>query len=62
MLHDVALAARHCTRIILLADGVPLADGPVAQVLTPAWLGRAYGVALRQVHDAEGREMLFVPA
>ncbi len=62
VLHDVALAARHCTRIMLLAEGRPVADGPVAQVLTPALLGEAYGVALRRVPDPQNREVLFVPA
>jgi len=62
VLHDVALAARHCTRIMLLAEGRVMADGDVAEVLTPALLGAAYGVALRRVPDPEGGVMLFVPA
>jgi iron complex transport system ATP-binding protein len=44
VLHDLALAARFCDRLILLADGGILVEGPPAQVLTDAHLARAYGV------------------
>ncbi len=43
-LHDLGLAARHCTRLILLAEGGILADGPPEEVLTDALLARAFGV------------------
>ena len=44
VLHDLALAARFCDRLILLADGGILVEGSPAQVLTDAHLARAYGV------------------
>ena len=44
VLHDLALAARYCDRLILLAHGGILVEGPPAQVLTDALLARAYGV------------------
>jgi iron complex transport system ATP-binding protein len=44
VLHDLALAARFCDRLILLAQGGILVEGPPAHVLTDAHLTRAYGV------------------
>jgi iron complex transport system ATP-binding protein len=43
-IHDLGLAARHCTRLILLAQGGILADGPPREVLTPDLMGRAFGI------------------
>lgn len=45
-LHDLGLAARHCTRLVLLAEGGILADGPPASVLTPDNMARAFGVSV----------------
>lgn len=44
VLHDLALAARFCHRIILLKDGVILGDGPPARVLNADSVGDAYGI------------------
>jgi iron complex transport system ATP-binding protein len=44
VLHDLALAARFCDRLILLAQGGVLVEGAPARVLTDAHLARAYGV------------------
>lgn len=43
-LHDLGLAARHCSRLILLAQGRIAADGTPAQVLTPANLAHVFGI------------------
>ena len=43
-LHDLSLALRFATRVILLRDGVCLADGQPAQVLNKQNLGKAFGV------------------
>lgn len=43
-LHDLRLAARLCTRLLLLHSGSLLADGPPRQVLTAGLLSQAYGV------------------
>lgn len=43
-LHDLGLAARHCTRLILVAEGGILADGPPAKVLVPELLARAFQI------------------
>lgn len=45
-IHDLGLAARHCTRLILLADSGIGADGPPRDVLTPALMARAFGVSV----------------
>lgn len=44
VLHDLAMAARYCGRIVLLADGRVVADGPPAIVLTPDRIAQVYGV------------------
>ncbi|MGH2343174.1 ABC transporter ATP-binding protein [Segnochrobactraceae bacterium EtOH-i3] len=52
VLHDLALAARYCDRLVLLAHGAVLAEGPPAEVLTDPLLAEAYRVAvLRGAHD-----------
>jgi iron complex transport system ATP-binding protein len=53
VLHDLTLAVRFCDRLIVLAGGRVLADGPPA-VLTDAVLAAAYGVeAARGEHLGE---------
>jgi iron complex transport system ATP-binding protein len=53
VLHDLTLAARFCDRLIVLAKGRVVADGPPA-ALTDAVLVEAYGVvALRGERDGE---------
>jgi iron complex transport system ATP-binding protein len=44
VLHDLALAARFCDRLVLLAGGSILAEGAPMQVLTDANVTQAYGV------------------
>jgi iron complex transport system ATP-binding protein len=43
-LHARGLAARWCSRLILLDKGRIIADGPPSGVLTPANLRAIYGV------------------
>ena len=45
--HDLRLAARYCTRVILLSHGEVLAQGSPEEALTPANLLAAYGVRVR---------------
>jgi iron complex transport system ATP-binding protein len=53
VLHDLTLAARFCDRLIVLAKGRVVADGPPA-ALTDAVLAEAYGVvALRGEREGE---------
>lgn len=42
--HDLKIAARYCSRLILLKDGRIVADGAPEEVLTSANLARTYGV------------------
>ncbi|MBK0329505.1 ABC transporter ATP-binding protein [Rhodobacteraceae bacterium F11138] len=44
-LHDLGLAARHCTRLILLGEGRLVADGPPRDVLTPQRLAQIFGIS-----------------
>lgn len=44
-LHDLGLAVRHCTRLILLGDGRLVADGPPEKVLTPERLAQVFGIS-----------------
>lgn len=43
-LHDLPLAARVCSRLIILHEGVVAADGPPRAVLTPATLRTVFGL------------------
>ncbi len=43
-LHDLGLAARWCTRLVLIDKGRIVADGPPREVLTAALLREVYGV------------------
>ncbi len=42
--HDIKLAAKFCSRLILLAGGTILADGSPAEVITAQHLQKAYGL------------------
>jgi len=44
VLHDLALAARYCDRLVLLAGGGILAEGKPTNVLTDTHIATAYGV------------------
>ncbi len=53
-LHDLNLAAQYADRLALLSGELLICDAP-AQVLTPEWLRRAYGVAaLVTAHPVAG--------
>lgn len=44
VLHDLGLAQRFCDRVLVLADGMLVADGAPTEVLTPALLAQVYRV------------------
>ncbi len=46
-MHDLGLAARHCTRILVVADGRLVADGAPLDVLTPGLLAGVFGITAR---------------
>lgn len=43
-IHDLGLAARYCSRLILLGEQSVVADGTPAEVLTPDNLARIFGI------------------
>lgn len=43
-LHDLGLAAKYCTRLIVLDQGKLVADGVPEEVLTPQLLNEVYGI------------------
>lgn len=53
-LHDLSVAARMADRVLVLAAGRRLADGPPAEALTPETLAAAYGVTARYADGAGG--------
>lgn len=53
-LHDLALAARFCTRLVLLHQGRVVADGPADAVLTPENIGRVFGIRARVLTTEDG--------
>lgn len=59
-LHDLALAARWCDRLVVLADGGVAATGPPAEVLTPSRLEAWFGVRA-EVRTEDGRVAIASP-
>ena len=53
-LHDLGLAARHCTRLVVLAGGGVAADGAPGAVLTPALVASVFGVTAFAAQTAQG--------
>ncbi len=53
-LHDLGLAARHCTRLILLGNGGLVADGPPEEVMTPERLAAIFGISVWYEHTDRG--------
>lgn len=59
VLHDLALAARFCDRLILLDHGVVAAEGAPEAVLTPALLQQVYGISVEV--GRRGDELYVIP-
>lgn len=53
-LHDLGLAARWCSRLLLMDQGRVVADGAPEDVLTPQQLAETYGVAVHLERTANG--------
>ncbi|MDO8884708.1 MAG: ABC transporter ATP-binding protein [Pseudotabrizicola sp.] len=53
-LHDLGLAARHCTRIIVVHAGAIAADGPAEAVLTDTLMAKVFGVTSYRAETAAG--------
>jgi iron complex transport system ATP-binding protein len=54
VLHDLALAARFCDRIVVLSAGRLVADGRPEEALTDALLTRVFGVTAERGRAADG--------
>ncbi len=57
-IHDLGLAARFCTRLVLLAEGRILADGTAYAVLQDDLLRRAFGITVRRIDTPDGPAIL----
>ncbi|PZX12712.1 ABC transporter ATP-binding protein [Celeribacter halophilus] len=53
-LHDLGLAARHCTRLVVIHAGRIVADGPPRHVLTEALLSEVFSIRCYISDAAEG--------
>jgi iron complex transport system ATP-binding protein len=53
-LHDLALAARTCDRLVILGGGLIAADGEAGDVLTPALLRSNFGLDGRFIDTDQG--------
>ncbi len=53
-LHDLGLALRHCTRLVLLHEGRAVADGPPREVLDAARLAAVFGIRAHMADTPDG--------
>lgn len=61
VVHDLELAAKYCSRLLLLAPGGLLAQGRAQEVLTPQNLYEAYGMRADVYDDAKyGNRRIYV--
>jgi iron complex transport system ATP-binding protein len=60
-IHDLALAARFCDRLLLLSGGKVVAAGPPADVVTESNLDRFFGLRGRVLRDEESGSLIVVP-
>lgn len=57
-LHDLDLAARFCTRVVVLSSGRIVADGAPEESLSEDIMGPVFGVRTRRLVDASGASAL----
>jgi iron complex transport system ATP-binding protein len=56
--HDLAVAARACDRLALLAGGRIVAAGPPAEVLTPALLREVFAIEADVLATPDGQPVV----
>jgi iron complex transport system ATP-binding protein len=61
VLHDLNLAAAACDRVVVMASGRVVADGPPADVLTPARVGEVWGVPVWRGTNADSGAPVVLP-
>lgn len=59
VLHDLNLAARYCTKLVLLSEGRIVAAGTPVEVLKPELLNEVYGITVEQVYTDGCLQLLF---
>jgi iron complex transport system ATP-binding protein len=59
VMHDISLAGRYATRVLVLAGGRLLADGAPAHVLTGETLTQAFGAPARLLQDGDAISVAF---
>ena len=59
-LHDLTLAARFATRILAMKEGRLIADGPIAETLTPGLLSEVFDVEASIAGTGQGTFVDFV--
>ncbi|MDD5198958.1 MAG: heme ABC transporter ATP-binding protein [Terrimicrobiaceae bacterium] len=57
VLHDLNLCMRYADKVVLMHYGRVLGSGDANAILTPDWLGIAYGLRVRRIEA--GRDVLF---
>lgn len=57
-MHDLTLAGQYADRLVLLAAGRVVAEGPAEAVLDADLLKTHFGVNVRVIHDADGISVL----
>ena len=62
VLHDLALASRYAHRVVGLAEGEIVLDGPPSEVFTPEGLERLYGLEMVMLTDPRTGRPLPFPA
>ena len=61
VVHDLALAAAYATRVLLLHEGVVVADGPPREILTPARLTEVYEHPIEVIPHPDSGTPMIVP-
>ncbi|GAB3074769.1 ABC transporter ATP-binding protein [Corynebacterium aquatimens] len=61
VLHDLTLAFRYATHLLVMKKGEIVAEGPVADVVTPQLIEHVYGLACTIITDPETGRPIVVP-
>ncbi|GAA1180866.1 ABC transporter ATP-binding protein [Pseudonocardia alaniniphila] len=61
VLHDLNLAARYCTALVMLDRGRVVGAGTPDEVLTPDAVSRVYGMHVERVYAAGCLQLIFSP-
>lgn len=53
-LHDLPIAARYCSRVLVMREGRVVADGPPEDVMSPALMAEVFGIGFERHQRASG--------